>query len=208
VGKVLSRAGVSLADMYNVQGSIAGVEELNSREVQVVHELGTTIFSERFGAGVRRVTTGDLVQSTAWDLVITGLAATPASRIMGVAVLADVPARTNMAQVSVRDPFDGRELPIWVWDSTTDQFVDIRIVDNGAAAANIQYLQPTQRSYTLPALLVRAVPSPVSGLPEVAFRGQTSAFGAGTVEHILLFTTAQAITGRVPSSEGLPIPSW
>lgn len=130
---------------------------------------------------------------------------------MGVAVIAGVPARIDHCQVSIRDPFQGREVPIWVWDNNSDIYLDIRIVDDGAASNNLQYLQPTQRSGTLPAMMVRSVLGG-SGLIEIAFRGQTLGFGAGTVEPIVLVTTAApdapASPGGIPSARGLPLPGW
>ena len=43
--KILSQAGISLADLYNVEGSIAGIEQLDTRELPIVHEMSGTIFS-------------------------------------------------------------------------------------------------------------------------------------------------------------------
>jgi len=201
--KVLSQAGISLADTYDVEGSIAGIEQLQSEDVQLVHEMGGTIFSERLSGTVRRRTTGAVLQSTAWDQLITDLPVVP-FRIAAVAVIADVSGRTSIASIAVRDPISGREVPIWLWDTTTDLFNDIRIDDDGAGAANIQYLLPTNRTFYPLTGIGTGQPQSV---PDLAFRGSTTGFGAGDVTHTALIYIEFAAIGGI-SSQGLPVPGW
>jgi len=139
--KVLAQVGVSLADVYQVLGSIAGVEQLISHDVNLVHEMGATIFSERLSAVVERATTGAIAQSTTFDVdVATG--GVGISRVLGVLVFADVIGRADFCQVSSRGTGSGREIPFYHWDQVSGTEEDIRLVDNGAAAANVINLVP------------------------------------------------------------------
>ena len=202
MAKILSRSGASLADIYDVAGSIAGIDCLETRELGIIHEMGATVASERFSSEIRRFDTGALNQNTTFDVVQTNL---PAGiwRVLGIIVLANTNVRSLTAQVSLRDPTAGREVPVYVWDSTNDVQSVVRIVENGAAAANFESLVPAH--VRLPSIGVGAgQPLQVS---EIAFRGLTSGFGAGTVQHIaLVHICFSQITGL--SSRGLPIPSW
>lgn len=205
--KILAKAGDSLADVYDVVGSIAGIETLESEEVQLVHELGATIFSERFSQTIRRGETGDINQSTAFNVVINDMPATPA-RIHGISVIADTD-RISFCQVSLVDPISGREFPIWVWDTALDDSVNIQWVDDGGAAANDFYLRPTT--------VQGSIPSMVTGISnrqgaqrvrDVHLRGQSTAFGAGTVNAVLQVFIGLASVGGGVNSRGLPLPSW
>jgi len=202
--KVLAQVGVSLADVYQVLGSIAGVEQLISHDVNLVHEMGATIFSERLSAVVERATTGAIAQSTTFDVdVATG--GVGISRVLGVLVFADVINRADFCQVSSRGTGSGREMPFYHWDQVSGTEEDIRLVDNGGAAANVINLVPA---------VAPQVPNLRVGLgqqffigDEMVMRGQTTAFGAGTVEIICLVYTAFN-DPLPPSSRGLPVPSW
>ena len=200
--KILSQAGISLADIYDVKGSIAGIEQLETRELPIVHEVGATVFSERFSTTVRRRASGNLNQSTTFDLILTDLPDVP-SRLLGVAILCDVPSRISFAAVLVRDPIGGREMPVWVYDAPNASTV--RIVDNGAAVANTEMLHGNSN--------LDYVPNFVGGsgqpqiVDDIALRGQTTAFGAGTVFITGLYYIAFGQVGGI-SSRGLPIPSW
>jgi len=200
---VQSQAGVSLADVYDIKGSQAPIERLLTTEVPVVHEMGATIQSERFSTFIRRSSTGDLGQSTAWDIEIVDLPA-GVTRILGLSVIADVRTRTNIASVLIRDPIagGGRELPIWVWDNVLDAFKDVRIEQEGTVGDELALVSTEPLIQTL---LVG--PDQPQSVGEIAFRGITSAFGAGTVEHVLLLHIALAAIGGI-SSRGLPVPSW
>jgi len=207
VTKVLSQAGISLADMYDVEGSIAGVEQLESREVQVVHELGATIAAERLVGNIVRLSTGALIQSSGWNLLFPSLPTTP-FRILGVAVIAITAARVDNCQVSIRNNAvitDGVEIPIFVWDGTADAEVPFRWVNNGAAIAEGRYLRQAAPIVGMPSMGFGDTSR--EDTPSIVFRGSTTAFGAGTVEIVGEIYTASMALGGV-SSFGLPIPSW
>ena len=202
--KILSRAGVSLADTYDVQGSIAGIEQLQSEEVTLVHEMGGTIFSERVSGFIRRITSGAIAQNVLWDKVLSDLPAGP-FRILGVVVLADTAARTNRAMVAIQQADGEREIPIFTFKvgATGMEEITIRIVENGQAATDIsQLVSPIT---LLPNLCLGG--GQPQRTPNVSFRGVSSGFGAGTVELTLLLYIAFSQIGGI-SSKGLPVPSW
>ena len=206
--KVLSQAGISLSDVYDVEGSIAGTEQLDAREVQLVHEMGGTIFSERLGARITRVETAALSQSSDFDFVVTDLPE-DITRIVGITVLATNAGRVGHCNVAARDGQGGREMPLWAFDFADDAELNIRIQEDGAAVANTVFLRPLASVPALPSLLVN-VRIPGTGavaINELTFRGSTRAFGAGTVTLValihMLFTHTTSL-----SSYGLPVPSW
>ena len=200
--KVLGQAGTSLADVYDVEGSIAGVDQLLSEDVNTVHEMGDTIASERFSGAIRRLQSGAINQSTSFGVSLTDL---PAGvwRILNIAVLGNQTARTANLSVLMADT-NGREIPLFVWDVAQDIESVVRIDENGAGATNLRYfignpglLGPTMGVGT-------GQPQRVD---EIAFRGTSSAFGAGTVTYTLLIYIALMQVGGL-SSIGLPVPSW
>lgn len=202
--KILSQAGRSLADVYDVQGSIAGIDQLETRELPIVHEMGATVFSERFSGAIRRSSTGAIAQSTTWDLVLTNLPATPA-RVFGVVVFSGGVTRLSNAMVAIRDAVDGREIPIFAWDAN-EASLDIRLVDDGNPVNTVSFLQNALSIGTLPSMIVGAgQPQEVN---DIAFRGVTTAFGAGTVTTTMLLYIGFSEIAFVPSSFGLPIPGW
>ena len=204
MGKIQSRVGSTLTSVYDIRGGVAGLEELRTQEVGLVHDMAPTIQSERFSSTIRRRTTGDLAQGVVWDELITDLPA-GVSRILGVQVFVDTAARSDRVAVMVRDPVAGREFPIFIWNSTTGIFENVRMVDNDGAPASFPFLIPVEPKLFLPSLLVGS--DQPQAVPDIAFRGQTPAFGAGTVSHTLIIHLAFAAIGGL-SSRGLPVPSW
>lgn len=202
--KVLSQAGSSLADVYDVAGSIAGVEELLSKEVPLVHDMASTIFSERLAGQIVRVTPGAIAQNVAWDEIYATFQGN-FTRILDCVVITDDATRIDRATVLVRDPILGREIPIWMFDDTiADVGIDIRIVQEGAAVGASFALNPALKH--VPSMLF-GDNQPYAGGRDIAFRGTTTAFGAGTVIPVLLLYIGYAETQGV-SSHGLPIPGW
>lgn len=203
--KVLSQAGNSLADIYDVRGSVAGIETLETHELPIVHEMGGTVFSERLSGAFSRSTTGALAQNTTWDIAVTGLG-NGISRILGLVVFTTDAARLTEVTASVRDSDVGREVPIFIWD-LNEAVIGGRIQDDGAAVGSVAFLSNAGGGVNLPSLLIGdEQPQPI---PEVAFRGLTSGFGAGTVTTTLVFYRAFSETaGAGVSSRGLPIPGW
>lgn len=202
--RIQSTAGRSLADAYDVDGSTLSVEELNSREVHLVHEMGSTIFGERLTSFLLRGTSGGIAQSTDFNFTITGFPDAP-MRILGVTVIADGQFVTNCA-VSIRDDVSNRETPIWIFDTGDDAFSRIRWDDSGAGVIDLFVMRP--HVSLLPALLTRVGGANV--MPNVVVRGTTSAFGAGTLTTVCLLHVARATTAGSGglSAAGLPIPSW
>jgi len=204
--KVLAQAGSSLADVYDVEGSVAGVETLESRDVSLVHEMGATIFSERFGEILFQLSTGALAQSVAWNINIT-LEPT-INRILHYAVVADVTARTNKMQLSISDigsnGLISTDCPFWSWETGVGTDIDkaINHMLNGSIVSKRIFTSlsppgPTLASGTAQRNVVN----------QLAFRGQALPFGAGTVTLTALVLVGQLITRGV-SSKGLPLPGW
>ena len=204
--KVLARAGVTLADIYDVEGSVAGVEQLIPEEVALVHEMGATIFSERLGGGIRRVQTAGIAQSTNFDSTFLDLPA-GAWRLLGVLVFAGNAGRTANVQISLRAEANDREIPVLVWDSAADAERSIRLIDDGGAVSDFTALLPSNGSQ-IPNLGVGTGQPQTIGT-EVVFRGTTSAFGAGTVSlRAILYVAGSQQPGSGIASIGLPLPGW
>lgn len=199
--KILSQAGSSLADVYDVQGSIAGIDTLDTRDLPIVHEMGATVFSERLSGEVVRLGVVGLLQNASFDVI---LISPPAGiyRVLGVVVVTTPTARILHCQCSVRSVGQAREVPFFVWDSTNDVEAGIRL-DDGGVVNRIQ-LRP---SSNLTPTLGISDGQPRRVGEEIVMRGQASAFGAGTV-----LVTASIFLGLTDvtrlSSRGLPVPGW
>lgn len=203
--KILSQTGMSLADIYDIKGSIAGVDQLISNEVTLSHEMGATIFSERFQTTFRRTTTPGLAQNLSWDIVFTDLPDF-VTRVLAVSVIANAAARVSTANVSLRDPVAERELPIWAWDAGVDEELTVRIQENADPIQNLTMLRPRVK-LDMPSMLTGA--SQAQRIPDISFRGTTLGFGAGTVTTIVLIYLGFTHIGASGiSSFGLPVPSW
>ena len=204
--KILSQAGDSLADMYDVEGSIAGIEDLDTRELGIIHEMGQTIFSERFTMRLGRVT-GTFLQNTGFDLSFTALPAAP-TRILGCSVWTDVTGRLTHCNMSVHNPRAAaeREMPFWAWNTADDVESAARVIDEGTLANRI-LLRPLSPSPNLPVMIESSAQNDPARVNEIFFRGLTGGFGAGNViiEAHVLIAFADIIG---VSSRGLPIPSW
>lgn len=205
--KVLSQAGISLADAYEIQGSIAGVEQLRSEEVALVHEMGGTMFSERITGGMVRLTSGAIAQSTDFNISM----ATPIQglmRILGCFVQIDTAGRLTNAQLSNGSTIGGDEhdCPFWAWATGAGEDFERGIIvqASGAAVAGRVMLVPSNRP-NIPGMIIGDEQR--IGVPQIRFRGQSAAFGAGTVTAIATLYVASAADPRL-TSYGLPIPSW
>lgn len=204
--KVLSQAGMSLADVYDVEGSIAGVERLLAEDgISLVHEMGQTIFSERLSGHMRRSTTGAIIQSTAFNVLI-GALPTGVTRLVGVQVYTDNQARVANCCLVLRDARQGREMPIWAW-GTGDDFLNVEFEDNGGGVGTHSLLHSRPSVFTLPVVLVGGrQPQQVN---ELALRGASTAFGAGNVTiNVTLYIAFTQLAGGSLSNWGLPVPSW
>jgi len=204
VVKILSQSGNSLADIYDVEGSIAGIDHLETHDLPIVHEMGATVFSERFSTLINRTSSTAIVQNTGWNVIIADLPSHP-FRIFAVQMFVDVTARVLLASIAVSDPITGREIPIWSWDDATDIETRIAYSDDGAAAGTTIFLQPVDATRTLPHLM--AGEGQPQNMRDIAFRGVTTGFGAGNVTTVLLMHIGFSEVAGL-SSRGLPIPSW
>lgn len=201
--KILAQAGISLADIYDVQGSIVGVEQLQSQEVSLVHEMGATIFSERLTGTVGRITSGNLLQT-----VTFGFTLTPPDgiyRILGVSVFTDVAARMANVSLLLRASQSEREMPLFVWDSGNDLESLMVIDDDGTVATHIALIQ-TSPQPGIPSLGIGTGQRATVG-DLIRLRGITATFGAGNVVVTAIVYFAFPRTTSI-SSFGVPIPAW
>ena len=205
--KIQTKSGSSIADTYDVVGSIAGVQELDQDSVKVVHEMGATIASERMGVSVLRVDTGVILQSVVFGASIFGVQLPPTVfKLVNLIVFADVAGRLTNVAVVARDPNAAviQEVPIWTWDGGATNTV--RMSDEGAATAEVEVLIPTAGISAVPLFMSgRAQPNEFS---ELIVRGTTSAFGGGDVTIAMLAVFAHPDHALIGGSVGLPIPSW
>ena len=204
--KILSQSGDSLADVYDVRGSVAGIDQLETNELPIVHEMGATVFSERLSGAIRRAASGTLGDSDVFDIRLADLPAGP-WRVLGVQVFANATARMGNVMVGFSDAAAAdREIPFFIWDSTNDVESNTRTLDNGGAVANFEALIPTQGTQT-PTLGVGGGQPQTVG--DIVFRGAALAFGAGTViAHALIYIGLSQVGGGSVSNRGLPVPGW
>jgi len=200
--KVLSQAGNSLADIYDVKGSIAGIDELETRELPIFHEMGATVFSERFSTQLLRASTGAIAQNTDIGLTIPSMPDAVA-RLLAVAIITDDATRILHCTMVVRDPVAEQEFPVWIWDEATS--LSARMIDNAQVTAVFDLLVGSVAADMLPSFMGgTGQPQTVD---ELVVRGRTTGFGAGDVTVTALAYVAFSLVGGV-SSRGLPIPSW
>lgn len=205
--KIQGQAGISLADVYDVVGSAIKIDEIEDHDVNLVHEMGRQIFGERTGSQILRLTTGDINQSTSWGVIqAAGVELTQGlHRILGVCMLTDAEDRLARASIALLGN-DGREFPIFAWDATQDVHRTIRIIDEGVAVTNLDYLVPVGFGATQPTM--RWGGDYAANVPDIVFRGATLAFGAGTVFCAALVYVAGPTERESVSSYGLLPPSW
>ncbi len=203
MSKILSKSGDSLADVYDVAGSIAGIDDLVSKEVHLVHEMGSTILAERLAGQVNSsLATAALLQNVDFSVDITvGIT----GRLLGLQVISDDQSRVSRAQVSITSPADqdDTDAPIWFWTTAIGAFSLAQVLLSGTVTT-VALLIPDGGVLTPNILIGDDSPRPCS---TVSLRGRTTGFGAGdvTITALLHFAFPQ-VTGL--SSRGLPLPSW
>lgn len=203
--KILSKSGESLADIYDVAGSVAGIEQLETRELPIVHEMGATVMSERFTTRIFRITTGAILQSIAFNVEEVNLPGTPA-RLLGIQVITTAVARVSRCAVLGTDPTLGQDFPLWVFD-TTAGLGELVTMEDAGASANQDILIPRAGLNVFPAF-VGGTAQQDSMVSSVTLAGTTPAFGAGTVTTTALLYIAFPRGAANISGVGLPIPSW
>jgi len=211
VPKIQSQSGVSLADTYDVEGSIAGVENLESKDVSLFDEMGGRVFAERLRSFILNISTTAIAQSTTFDISFSGIPDSP-NRIIAACLTAPVAGRVAHAALHLsQDTGDTffTDQPIVAWDDAVDPEVICRFALKGANQSNAIVMRPAGLAFE-PLLMTRMAPD--FTMPELKLRGKSSAFGAGTiiVTAIVLIARANPETtvAGTPSSHGLPVPSW
>jgi hypothetical protein len=207
MGKILSQAGDSLADAYDVAGSIVGVDSLLTQDVQLLHEMGGTIFSERLTSQTLTIASPSTGQNLGFVASYDDFPDSPV-RILGIQVLTSTPARVQLASVSILEADGSAEQPIFVYDSDDDEEGLVTCTISGGGSALYGHLSP--RLSATPTLVTRF--GNASDMPTLQLRGLTVGFGSGTVQCTALVHVARAgpavpVPGT-PESHGLPIPSW
>jgi len=209
MAKILSQAGDSLADSYDVAGSIAGVDDLVTQDVQLLHEMGGTIFSERLRSQTITLAAEGIAQNANFNATFDfdDLVDSPV-RILGVQVVVNVASSIQCAQVSVAGVGASGEMPFFVHDHDDDDHGFIRLSVQGNAVATYYFL--SARQINVPTLITRT--GDESQMPGLVLRGFCTGFGAGTVNitsiiHIARAGFATPVAGD-PRSHGLPLPSW
>jgi len=206
--KILSQGGVSLADQYDVQGSIAGIEELESREVTLVHEMGKTLFSERIGSTFRRSTV-TFTQSIPFIIPITNFPAN-VTRILGVQVFASDVDDVDDCQVSVTDPINtgGQDFPIWVFDRPAGtNHHDIDVVMAGVTTHLDILVGEVGIGQQTPTFVFGDSQGTGGNMRNITLRGNANAFGGGSSTVTLLVHLAFVFQLGV-NSYGSDVPSW
>jgi len=199
--KILGQSGTSLADAYDVQGSIVGVSELDADSVKTVHEMGGVMFSERLSATVNNLSITPTAQNT--DFERTQVLGPQPSRLIGMVVTADEAGRILQAAVSISTIGAAvSDCPIWNWvENGIEEAIRLEI----SGTVFDQILMVPVGPPNLPVLVVGT--DSEDPAPTITVRGTTSAFGAGnaalTVTLYFAFPRAEGL-----SSRGLPIPSW
>lgn len=205
--KILSQSGTSLADTYDVEGSIAGVDNLESRDVHLFDEMGGRVFSERLQSFFIRMTTGLILQDTNFDIIAGGVPDSP-NRVLAISVLVAGGDRIDRASVSLNDTEGETDMVLFAWNTSSDVGIITRWEELGNLASDL-LLVPTAPP-NLPALMTRTGPG--KSMPDLALRGRSTGFGAGTTECVAIIHICRANPGNpapgAPSSHGLPLPGW
>jgi len=203
--KILSRSGNSLADIYDAEGSIAGIDQLETRELPIMHEMGATVFSERLQTRIFRIPTTAIAQNIAFRIQLDTLPETPA-RLLGLQVITDNGARVTRAAVLATDPVLLQDFPIWVWNGVAADSELVTMLD-ATVSASFEVMLAHGPMNMLPTFTGgnEQQDNMVSSLTLV---GLTSGFGAGTVLVTALAHIAFPRRDVNISSRGLPIPSW
>ena len=204
MAKILSKAGVTLADVYDVQGSVAGIDELLSKEVNLVHELGSTILSERLVGTIFAIDATAIAASVTWN--VTFFTGNDHARLLGVQVITDQASRIANASLHISEnPPSVTELPIWAWEAA-DTEISIQSSIAGTVTARLLLAPNPGTIHNLPNLMVGG--TSITPASQISFRGVASAFGAGTVRPQALIYLAHSAGGGTPGNKGLPLPGW
>jgi len=211
MSKILSRSGAALADIYDVEGSIAGIDNLDSREVHLTHEMGAEIHSERLQSFIIVISSGAINQSSNWN--VTATFPDSINRVLGIYVSTDVAARISHCNVALVSDNTGvvNGFPLWAWDgvATVPDVEYLTRLTRSGTVGNHLALAPRPALYPFQQIITR---DSTGTMPLLAFTGLTPAFGAGTITATALILVARPDANQpgpgAGASHGLPIPSW
>lgn len=200
--KVRGRAGTSLGAQYDVPGGSIELGEIDARDIHAVHGMAETMFSERLSAAILSDTSGAVNQSTAIDVPILAFTTQPITRILGFVVITSVTARIADLCISIQNAAAaGDEVPIWLWSGDEDA---ARLAVAGVGINAILLVPDPDFSLLPNTMLGMTQPEQT---PNLTMRGNTTAFGAGTVT-VIVHTLVMFANIEGLGSEGLPVPSW
>lgn len=209
--KFLGQAGISLADNYDVEGSIARADQLNTEDgVFLYDEQGGRIHSERLNSFILHFSSTAIAQNTVFDIVLGGIPDS-VNRILGAYVVFNTTARLASANIAIQEIDGSAEFSIFSWGETNDAERRTRMSIDGAAAGNVSVCIPLgMGSNAGPNLITRMGAEFL--IPQMIFRGSSNGFGAGTVIATAIVLLARPDRGNPrpgePSSHGLPLPGW
>lgn len=214
MAKILAQAGKSLSRIYNTVGSKIGVEQLQSEDVSLIHEMGGTIAAERMTTRFLKFSSGALAQNitTQSDVPSAG-PIVGMQRILGIVVVADTAARVTRIMVSLNQPAPSDDFVLFSWDTSIDAERPVLMRFTGAGATVHSQFVPLG-TQPLPSLLGGTEQPLISGADQFSARGLTSGFGAGTVTITAMIYLAEMLAqgtgskGAPGSSHGLALPSW
>jgi len=200
--KILGQVGMSLSDSYEIEGSSIGVDELVASEVNLVHDLGATMFAERVSQRLVSFTISGILASADFGEVILAFPNTPA-RILAMTVFVDTAARIERCAVSLRNNKGlSVEQPIWAWDEGTEFTIRMAIGSGGVDLLTLLSKEAVDR---IP--LTRLGTDSPESLEVLVVRGSATAFGAGTVD-VTVNTLIELCAKEGVSSHGIPLPGW
>jgi len=200
---VQSQAGESLTHTYDVRGGQAPIERIETQVVQAVHDMATTITSERMSTFIRRSTVIDTIQTTNVELTMTDLPLGIA-RILALTVITSNASRIAHATVSIQS--SARGMPIWAWDGTNAPTQRFMGASADSSFGSVAVLQGEPAFDRLPVILASG-DQPQSN-PDITLAFQTTSFGAGDVDMTLEVLLGFIATASGISGIGNPIPSW
>jgi len=201
--KILTRAGESLADQYDLQGSNVSINELVAGDVSLVHDMGEVLLSERMEIQFLQISADAVGENTTFGVTHAAVPDTP-TRLLQISMIANQSARISRSALYLQDQNTEKEIPLFTWDSGSDSQTSVMWSDDGGAVATAWMLRAT--TLMPQQLLMRT--GVLHGMPAIIMRGRTSGFGAGTVTLRCLMIVARPSGGPDGATVGLPIPSW
>ena len=201
MAKILSKSGDSLADVYDVAGSIAGIDDLQSKDVNLVHEMGATIFSERLVTRIVVLESGAINQNTDSDI---SLDFDQPARLLAASIISDPAARVlrGLLTLSTGSSGNNTDFPIFAWGAgDPERTLKVRVLGTSGLVGILLPVTPPMTPNMI------AGKSDVDSAFSLAMHVRSTSFGAGTIKIFGLFHVAFAESGGL-SSRGLPIPSW